>query len=138
MIARTSLKTICARSTLNRVTCTKRFSSSIKNNNNDKDNVKELSASTQQQQEQQKELTNSSSQTAAAAAPDNNATSFMPVVNIPVAELAHSAFYSLHRPLLGLSSPKPFLVADSSLIGQIIKKEQDPQCKCSDISLLSH
>ncbi|KAI8874803.1 hypothetical protein K501DRAFT_328586 [Backusella circina FSU 941] len=29
--------------------------------------------------------------------------SFMPVINIPETELAHNAFFSLHRPLLGLS-----------------------------------
>ncbi|KAI8388579.1 uncharacterized protein BYT42DRAFT_603062 [Radiomyces spectabilis] len=30
--------------------------------------------------------------------------SFMPVVNVPISQLAHSAFFSLHRPLLGLTS----------------------------------
>lgn len=43
--------------------------------------------------------------------------SFMPVINIPESELAHNAFYSLHRPLLGLSIPEPFLVGD--IVGQI-------------------
>ncbi|GAA5797500.1 hypothetical protein HPULCUR_002888 [Helicostylum pulchrum] len=50
--------------------------------------------------------------------------SFMPVVNIPVTELAQNAFYSLHRPLLGLSIPQPFLVGD--IVGQI--KEEDTSC----------
>lgn len=46
-------------------------------------------------------------------APDNNKgairtesperLSFMPVINLPEAEFAHNAFFSLHRPLLGLS-----------------------------------
>ncbi|KAG1139692.1 hypothetical protein G6F37_009577 [Rhizopus arrhizus] len=47
----------------------------------------------------------------------------MPVVNIPIAELASNAFYSLHRPLLGLSSPKPFMAGN--LVGQIKKEEID-------------
>ncbi|ORY96564.1 hypothetical protein BCR43DRAFT_491913, partial [Syncephalastrum racemosum] len=36
--------------------------------------------------------------------------SFMPVVNIPQGEFAHNAFFSLHRPLLGLSAEdeRPF------------------------------
>lgn len=36
--------------------------------------------------------------------------SFMPVVNMPQAEFAHNAFFSLHRPLLGLScdEERPF------------------------------
>ncbi|KAI7870824.1 hypothetical protein BDF14DRAFT_1879066 [Spinellus fusiger] len=35
---------------------------------------------------------------------------FVPVINIPESELAHNAFFSLHRPLLGLSNDeeKPF------------------------------
>lgn len=35
---------------------------------------------------------------------------FMPVINIPETEFAHNAFFSLHRPLLGLSDEdeKPF------------------------------
>ncbi|KAI9316243.1 hypothetical protein BX666DRAFT_219487 [Dichotomocladium elegans] len=35
---------------------------------------------------------------------------FMPVVNMPESEFAHNAFFSLHRPLLGLSSSdeRPF------------------------------
>jgi hypothetical protein len=53
--------------------------------------------------------------------------SFMPVINIPVTELAHNAFYSLHRPLLGLSIPEPFLVGN--IVGQI-DKENDTTCKC--------
>ncbi|KAI8641147.1 hypothetical protein BD408DRAFT_346677 [Parasitella parasitica] len=46
----------------------------------------------------------------------------MPVVNIPVAEFAHNAFFSLHRPLLGLSTPRPFLVGD--MVGQIKTEEE--------------
>ncbi|KAI8344770.1 hypothetical protein BC941DRAFT_409575 [Chlamydoabsidia padenii] len=36
--------------------------------------------------------------------------SFMPVINIPQTEFAHNAFFSLHRPLLGLADEeeKPF------------------------------
>ncbi|CEI91046.1 hypothetical protein RMCBS344292_05349 [Rhizopus microsporus] len=36
--------------------------------------------------------------------------SFVPVINIPEKELAHNAFFALHRPLLGLSNEntKPF------------------------------
>ncbi|OBZ90173.1 hypothetical protein A0J61_01761 [Choanephora cucurbitarum] len=55
--------------------------------------------------------------------PPPNVPSFMPVVNIPVDELAHSAFYSLHRPLFGLSTPRPFLAGD--MVGQIKKEEKD-------------
>ncbi|KAI9024951.1 hypothetical protein CLU79DRAFT_834083 [Phycomyces nitens] len=35
---------------------------------------------------------------------------FMPVINIPETDFAHNAFFSLHRPLLGLSSDdeRPF------------------------------
>ncbi|KAG1380450.1 hypothetical protein G6F61_004051 [Rhizopus arrhizus] len=41
--------------------------------------------------------------------------SFMPVINIPEKELAHNAFFSLHRPLLGLSSTnkRPFFSTTS-------------------------
>ncbi|KAI8968276.1 hypothetical protein BDF20DRAFT_839399 [Mycotypha africana] len=46
----------------------------------------------------------------------------MPVVNIPMSELAHNAFYSLHRPLFGLSIPEPFLLGD--IVGQIEKEEE--------------
>lgn len=110
MIVRSSFRTVSTRATFCLSTTTKRYSSSIKNNNSE--HVKEMSASTQQQQQNKKTA--------------EKTYSFMPVVNIPVAELAHNAFYSLHRPLLGLSSPKPFLVAnDGGLIGQIVKKEQD-------------
>ncbi|KAI8097893.1 uncharacterized protein B0P05DRAFT_461044 [Gilbertella persicaria] len=51
----------------------------------------------------------------------------MPVVNIPVTELAHSAFYSLHRPLFGLSTPRPFLAGN--MVGQIKKEESDSSSK---------
>lgn len=52
--------------------------------------------------------------------------SFMPVINIPVTELAHNAFYSLHRPLLGLSIPEPFLVGN--MVGKL-DKEPTTTCK---------
>ncbi|KAG0182296.1 hypothetical protein DFQ28_005401 [Apophysomyces sp. BC1034] len=37
-------------------------------------------------------------------------TTFMPVINIPETEFAHNAFFSLHRPLLGLQTDheRPF------------------------------
>lgn len=63
---------------------------------------------------------------------------FMPVVNIPIAELASNAFYSLHRPLLGLSSPKPFMAGN--LVGQI-KKEETDNCKfilSTSLLLITH
>lgn len=43
--------------------------------------------------------------------------SFMPVVNIPQGEFAHNAFFSLHRPLLGLSAEdeRPFFSERSSV-----------------------
>lgn len=47
--------------------------------------------------------------------------SFMPVINIPLSELAFNAFYSLHRPLLGLSVPKPFKAGN--LVGEIKKED---------------
>ncbi|KAI8882332.1 hypothetical protein K501DRAFT_285922 [Backusella circina FSU 941] len=34
----------------------------------------------------------------------------MPVINIPESELAYNAFFSLHRPLLGLSGEEEFFV----------------------------
>ncbi|KAI8350125.1 hypothetical protein BD560DRAFT_409868 [Blakeslea trispora] len=41
---------------------------------------------------------------------------FMPVINIPETELAHHAFFSLHRPLLGLSDTdeRPFFSGKST------------------------
>ncbi|CAO3648232.1 unnamed protein product [Cunninghamella echinulata] len=47
----------------------------------------------------------------------------MPVINIPQTEFAHNAFFSLHRPLLGLSSEdeKPFFS------NQHIEEEGDEQ-----------
>ncbi len=117
MIARTGLKTFLSRSAhSNKVgfpSCyQRRFNSSFDDNdkedgNNDK-NVK----------------TNKLQQPSKKATPPD-IPSFMPVVNIPEAELAHNAFYSLHRPLLGLSIPRPFLVG--GVVGQI--KEDKDDCK---------
>ncbi|KAG2194962.1 hypothetical protein INT47_002818 [Mucor saturninus] len=95
MIARSSLKTLCSRTKFGQLS--KRFYS-----HNDNKNQKQVKAEKK------------------TRAPD--IPSFMPVVNIPVAELAHNAFYSLHRPLLGLSIPQPFLVGD--IVGQI-KEENE-------------
>ncbi|KAI9281894.1 hypothetical protein BY458DRAFT_498362 [Sporodiniella umbellata] len=50
---------------------------------------------------------------------------YMPVINIPVSELAFNAFYSLHRPLLGLSAPKPFKAGN--LVGEIKKEESNKE-----------
>lgn len=104
-----SLKTIWTRSSLVKLICSKEqqlqkryyFSSC---SNNDK-----------------KEKTTEEKKARAPVIP-----SFMPVVNIPVTEFAHNAFYSLHRPLLGLSIPQPFLVGD--IVGQI-KEEDTSYCK---------
>lgn len=50
---------------------------------------------------------------------------FMPVINIPENELAYNAFFSLHRPLLGLSSkPKRSFFSSKS-----IEEEQEAECK---------
>lgn len=101
MIATNSLKTLCSKTKFSQLSC-KRFYS----HNNDNKNEKQVKAEKK------------------TRAPD--IPSFMPVVNIPVAEFAHNAFYSLHRPLLGLSIPQPFLVGD--LVGQI-KEENENYCK---------
>lgn len=113
MIARTSLKTMLSRSTHSKVgmllspcdSC-KRFSSSFNNDNSKAGNDKKIQTS---------------KKTSSQAPPD--IPSFMPVVNIPEAELAHNAFYSLHRPLLGLSIPRPFLVG--GMVGQIKEDKSD-------------
>lgn len=51
--------------------------------------------------------------------------SFMPVINIPEKELAHNAFFSLHRPLLGLSSTnkRPFFSTTS------VEEQQEAESK---------
>lgn len=116
MIARTSLKTLYNRKTIGKLarlpTCDQkqqtRDSSSSSYNDNSKDS-----------KDKKQQMTKSTTPKKTRA-PD--IPSFMPVVNIPVAELAHNAFYSLHRPLLGLSTPRPFLAGD--MVGQI-KKEED-------------
>ena len=119
MIARTSLKTLYSRKTFGKFTllpsCEQKqqkrnsSSSSYNDNNEDKDKKQQITKSTTQKKN---------------CAPD--IPSFMPVINIPVAELAHNAFFSLHRPLLGLSTPRPFLAGD--MVGQI-KKEEDSESK---------
>lgn len=45
-----------------------------------------------------------------SSSPLESSFSFMPVINIPQTEFAHNAFFSLHRPLLGLADEeeKPF------------------------------
>lgn len=107
MIARSSLKTIWNRTKFGRLSIIdeqqNRFYSHSDNNNKNEKQVKTEKKT---------------------RAPD--IPSFMPVVNIPVAELAHNAFYSLHRPLLGLSIPRPFLLGD--IVGQI-KEENKNYCK---------
>lgn len=125
MIAQTSLKTVWKRSVskekMSKFLCpeieqSRKFSSSYisKNNNNNSNNEKK-----------KQEAMPKPSPQKAARAPD--IPSFMPVVNIPLTELAHNAFYSLHRPLLGLSTPKPFLAGN--LVGQIKKEDDDHYCK---------
>lgn len=126
MIARTSLKTLYNRKTIGKLarlpTCDQKqqqrhsSSSSYNDNSEDKDKKQQIAKSTTQKKNR---------------APD--IPSFMPVVNIPVAELAHNAFYSLHRPLLGLSTPRPFLAGD--MVGQIKKEEDNNECKWSDDSI---
>lgn len=119
MISRSGLKTILSRSAHNKgsllkahaTSQQKRFYSSF--NDNNKDGNDKSVKSKMQQQPSKKNCT----------PPD--IPSFMPVVNIPEAELAHNAFYSLHRPLLGLSIPRPFLVG--GIVGQI--KEDKNDCK---------
>lgn len=123
MIARTSLKTLYNRKTIGKLArlpaCDQKqqqrhsSSSSYNDNSEDKDKKQQITKSTTQKKNR---------------APD--IPSFMPVVNIPVAELAHNAFYSLHRPLLGLSTPRPFLAGD--MVGQIKKEEDFNECKWSD------
>lgn len=121
MIARTSLKTLYNRKTIGKLArlpaCDKkqqkRGSSSSSCNDNSKDN-----------KDKKQQMTKSTTQKKTRA-PD--IPSFMPVVNIPVAELAHNAFYSLHRPLLGLSTPRPFLAGN--MVGQIQKEEDNNECK---------
>ncbi|KAI8980380.1 hypothetical protein BDB01DRAFT_762280 [Pilobolus umbonatus] len=61
--------------------------------------------------------------------------SFMPVINIPENELAHNAFFSLHRPLLGLSEfdikERPFF----SSIDNPITDEQSKEITNSNLDL---
>jgi hypothetical protein len=124
MIARTSLKTVwkCSISTRKvsklpsclETQQKRQFSSSCNNKNNSNNEKKK-----------QEETVSKPSPQKAARVPD--IPSFMPVVNIPVTELAHNAFYSLHRPLLGLSTPRPFLAG--GFVGRIQKEDDDRYCK---------
>lgn len=125
MIARTSLKTMLSRSAQSKVgllrsPCDhcKRFSSSFNNDNSKASTDKKIQAS-----KKSSSSSSSSSSSTSQAPPD--IPSFMPVVNIPEAELAHNAFYSLHRPLLGLSIPRPFLVG--GIVGQIKEDNNDSE-----------
>ncbi|GAN10698.1 hypothetical protein MAM1_0388d10243 [Mucor ambiguus] len=63
----------------------------------------------QQQQQQQQPFQLAADKAKSAKIP------FMPVINIPETEFAHHSFFSLHRPLLGLSDDdeKPFFNSKS-------------------------
>ncbi|CAO3671098.1 unnamed protein product [Rhizopus stolonifer] len=50
---------------------------------------------------------------------------FMPVINIPENELAYNAFFSLHRPLLGLSSKTKRSFFSSKCIEEEQEAESD-------------
>jgi hypothetical protein len=41
-----------------------------------------------------------------STSPEPTSLPFMPVIHIPQTEFAHNAFFSLHRPLLGLEDDK--------------------------------
>ncbi|KAI9481079.1 MAG: hypothetical protein EXX96DRAFT_565308 [Benjaminiella poitrasii] len=128
MIAYTSLKTIWKRTAsgkisvypypLNKKQQLRYSSSSYNDNNKNKENKK-----------QQETVAKSNTQKKNCA-PD--IPSFMPVINIPVTELAHSAFYSLHRPLLGLPIPKPFLAGN--MVGHIEREDND----CSEEAFIQY
>lgn len=51
---------------------------------------------------------------------------FMPVINIPETEFAHNAFFSLYRPLLGLSDKdeKPFFSNKSGLTQEELEEQK--------------
>ncbi|CEI86037.1 hypothetical protein RMCBS344292_00483 [Rhizopus microsporus] len=72
-----------------------------------------------------KNITENTNHKKPARKPVPDVISFMPVVNIPMTELAFNAFYSLHRPLLGLSIPRPFMAGN--MVGQITKEEDNPE-----------
>ncbi|CEP17141.1 hypothetical protein [Parasitella parasitica] len=128
MIARTSLKTLYNRKTVEKFTKLyaleqkqqkRDSSSSHKDNNRDKDKKQQMTKSTTQKKSHVPDI-----------------PSFMPVVNIPVAELAHNAFFSLHRPLLGLSTPRPFLAGD--MVGQIKTEEENENIDTAEEALYQY
>lgn len=77
-------------------------SSSSSSNNNSKSEQEQEIPPTDKSNVQQHETEQQKSQ--------QQHLSFMPVINMPESEFAHNAFFSLHRPLLGLSSSeeRPF------------------------------
>ncbi|KAI9257140.1 hypothetical protein BDA99DRAFT_131698 [Phascolomyces articulosus] len=81
--------------------------SSNSSNNKDNDQTNQVPTTQQQQQQQQ-----SREQDEVV----REQLSFMPVVNMPEAEFAHNAFFSLHRPLLGLSADeeRPFFTSTTA------------------------
>ncbi|RCI02325.1 hypothetical protein CU098_012253 [Rhizopus stolonifer] len=111
MIARTSFKSLKSKTIFNKIISTKKFYSSY---NDSKEKKLQQEPSTKSDERKKNRI-------------PPNVPSFMPVVNIPVTELAHSAFYSLHRPLFGLSTPRPFLAGN--MVGQIKKEESDSSSK---------
>lgn len=54
---------------------------------------------------------------------------FMPVINIPETEFAHNAFFSLYRPLLGLSDKdeKPFFSNKPQLTEEELEQQKCKQ-----------
>ncbi|ORZ13248.1 hypothetical protein BCR42DRAFT_453266 [Absidia repens] len=97
------------------LTCTSQFSSirsytSSFSNGKDHDSNNQNGANTSEDEEK---MNNDSQEPFVGKQPPSTSEpnlSFMPVINIPQTEFAHNAFFSLHRPLLGLADDdeKPF------------------------------
>ncbi|KAI9484366.1 hypothetical protein BDB00DRAFT_878943 [Zychaea mexicana] len=94
-------------------TQTRLYSSSYRDNDRNSSGSSSSSSSSNSNNDNNGQSVPSQQQTKATA---QERLSFMPVVNMPEAEFAHNAFFSLHRPLLGLSSDeeRPFFTATST------------------------
>ncbi|KAG1525367.1 hypothetical protein G6F52_003392 [Rhizopus delemar] len=91
---------LCRRISFNRITNTKYLTTRLSSSSCGNDAKDSKSRSKEQEEKTAKSI---------------DKVSFMPVINIPEKELAHNAFFSLHRPLLGLSSTnkRPFFSTTS-------------------------
>ncbi|KAI7847696.1 hypothetical protein BDC45DRAFT_339030 [Circinella umbellata] len=95
---------------------TNRFYSSYRNNDPNSNGSSSNSSNKDNDQTNQVPTTQQQKQPTEQDAVVREQLSFMPVVNMPEAEFAHNAFFSLHRPLLGLSSDeeRPFFTSTTT------------------------